>query len=43
MSVLDESEAKEVLLFLTKEGPIADSVWGDIYRNRYLLGLRDPP
>ena len=34
LSVLDESEVKEVDQFLTQESPVAGSVWGDIHRNK---------
>ena len=40
---MDESEAVEVLTFLKQESRAAGSVWGDIYRNRYLASVRNPP
>lgn len=41
--MLDESEAQEVLAFLTQENQAAGSVWGDVYRNRYLASVSNPP
>jgi len=32
-----------VITFLTQEGHSAGSVWGDIYRNRFLASVRSPP
>ena len=43
LSVLDENEANEVITFLTQESRNAGSVWGDIYRNRFLKSVRNPP
>ena len=43
MSVPEESEAFDVLAFLTKESQAASSVWGDIYRNRFLVSVVNPP
>lgn len=43
LSVLDESEADQILVLMTKDAIQADNVWGDIHRNRYLSTLRDPP
>ena len=43
VSVLDEHEAHEVLDLIVKDSRAAGSVWGDIYRNRFLESLRDVP
>ena len=43
LSVLDENEADQILVMMTKDAIKADNVWGDIHRNRYLTTLRDPP
>ena len=43
LSVLDENEADQILVMMTKDAITADNVWGDIHRNRYLSTLRDPP
>ena len=40
---MDESEASEVMAFLTQEARAAGSVWGDVYRNRFLASVRNPP
>ena len=43
LSVLDETEINDVLKFFAKEAKVADSVWGDIFRNKFLLSLKDAP
>lgn len=43
LSVLDEFEAGQVVTFLAKEGRAAGSVWGDIYRNKFISSVRNPP
>ena len=40
---MDETEAAEVIIFFNNESLEAGSVWGDIYRNRYLASARNPP
>ena len=41
--MLDETEINDVLNFFSKESKVADSVWGDIFRNKFLLSLKDAP
>ena len=43
LSVMEEHKAQEVIEFLTQESLAAGSVWGDIYRNRFLASVRNPP
>ena len=43
LSVMDEFEANEVILFLSKESHKAENVWGDIYRNKFLKSVNNPP
>ena len=43
LSIIDESEAKEVLDIIIKESKVAGNVWGDIYRNQFLASLSDKP
>ena len=43
LSVMEESEPGQVYVLMKKDAIIADNVWGDIYRNRFLASLRDPP
>jgi hypothetical protein len=43
LSVMDEHEANEIFVLMTKDALIAENVWGDIHRNRFLATLRDPP
>ena len=40
---MDEFEANEVILFLSKESQKAENVWGDIYRNKFLKSVKNPP
>lgn len=42
-SISDESVAKEILVLETNEAVNASSVWGDIYRNKYIKFVSDPP
>ena len=43
MSVLDESEVNEMSVFWAQESKVANSVWGDIFRNQYLKTVRNAP
>ena len=43
LSVIEESEADQILVLMTKDAISAGNVWGDIHRNRFLSTLRDPP
>jgi len=43
LSVMEESEPGQVYVLMKKDAIIADNVEGDIYRNRFLASLRDPP
>ena len=43
LSVMEESEADQILVLMTKEANSVGNVWGDIYRNKFLNTLRDPP
>lgn len=40
---MEESEPCQVYVLMKKDAIIADNVEGDIYRNRFLASLRDPP
>ena len=43
LSVMEESEPGQVYVLMKKDAIISDNVEGDIYRNRFLASLRDPP
>ena len=43
-SILDEYEPDTIFAFLTTESPpFHGNVWGDIYRNKFFLDVRNPP
>ena len=43
LSVMEESEPAQIFVLMKKDAVIVGNVWGDIYRNRFLASLRDPP
>jgi len=43
LSIMDELEAQEVLSFRKRDSVVADNVYGDIYRNRFLASVCNPP
>ena len=43
LSILDEYEAQEILAFIANDSKWVNQVWGDIYRNKFLDTIRNPP
>ena len=43
LSVTEEHQAKQVISELYKSSQVANSVWGDIYRNKFLRSVKNAP
>ena len=43
LSVMEENQVQEILQLLYKKSFAAGNIEGDIYRNRFLSSLRNPP